>query len=698
MAVITKQELEDAAIDAQTLEDVANGDSSTTVVSRLGTSVKSVAKAIGEISAYDDKGAWATTTSYVLKDLVQESGITYICTVAHTSGTFATDLAAGKWGIFQTQTPELFLSSYASLSAAITAIGATEAQLIIDKDDTLTGNITIPSNLVLRAVNGNTLTPAGFSITMYDGAVIPLSLFDSFENAVAALGSTVKIDFVIDKGFTLGASVTIPDNIRPVFNNGPKVTLGTYNLVFQGSISANNTNQLFIQSGAGEVHFTGEQVVVPQWWGAVADGVTDDHSAFQQCADSLISGGRMYIPAGTYAINDHWFIDNNGVHVQGAGRGATVIKVTDWVDGLRVSDSTYPSAGAIVYDTTIEDLTIDGNRSGYTNGPNDTYGNGINLNASDRTTVRNVHIKDVAEQGIVWTYWQVGSVPAEHITIDNCIVSNGNTGKINIGLEGRCRAGKVVNCTVEGASGGNGLYAGHEAGTGTDNEHIIFANNRVQSDTNTGEGIRVTENIYRVNICNNIVDGFDIGIRCSSGDESTFEYLIANNRIENWLTGGIFTFPMKAGDTDSTIINGNYIKATGGATSYGILAVSGAVINGNYVENTTSYGIAITGDGNMISGNKINAGGFAVSLGASTTDNMVSCNYITSGSFENLGATTNIYNNNNTFSSGNGSFRTNAGTPVSAVVPNYLGELLYDTSGGAFYMSFGLTNADWKAI
>ena len=43
------------------------------------------------------QGAWSTATAYGVDQLVAESGNTYICVTAHTSGTFATDLAAGKW-------------------------------------------------------------------------------------------------------------------------------------------------------------------------------------------------------------------------------------------------------------------------------------------------------------------------------------------------------------------------------------------------------------------------------------------------------------------------------------------------------------------------------------------------------------------------------------------------------------------------
>lgn len=41
--------------------------------------------------------AWLTSTSYVVGNFVLQSGTVYYCIVNHTSGTFATDLAAGKW-------------------------------------------------------------------------------------------------------------------------------------------------------------------------------------------------------------------------------------------------------------------------------------------------------------------------------------------------------------------------------------------------------------------------------------------------------------------------------------------------------------------------------------------------------------------------------------------------------------------------
>ena len=45
------------------------------------------------------QGAWVTATAYDVDDLVEQDGSTYICVEAHTSGTFATDLAADKWDL-----------------------------------------------------------------------------------------------------------------------------------------------------------------------------------------------------------------------------------------------------------------------------------------------------------------------------------------------------------------------------------------------------------------------------------------------------------------------------------------------------------------------------------------------------------------------------------------------------------------------
>jgi len=46
------------------------------------------------------RGDWLTTTAYARNDTAVYSNVMYLCVAAHTSGTFATDLAANKWKYF----------------------------------------------------------------------------------------------------------------------------------------------------------------------------------------------------------------------------------------------------------------------------------------------------------------------------------------------------------------------------------------------------------------------------------------------------------------------------------------------------------------------------------------------------------------------------------------------------------------------
>lgn len=66
-------------------------------------------------------GAWLTATAYAARTMVTNGTGTYVCAVAHTSGTFATDLAAGKWvTIFNT-------AAYTASGVSFTATGTIAA-------------------------------------------------------------------------------------------------------------------------------------------------------------------------------------------------------------------------------------------------------------------------------------------------------------------------------------------------------------------------------------------------------------------------------------------------------------------------------------------------------------------------------------------------------------------------------------------
>lgn len=86
-------------LDASTIGG-AQGQATAAAASAAAAAASAAAAAAAQNSLLVWGGAWLTATAYTPSKLVQESGSTYVCTQAHTSGTFATDLAAGKWAIF----------------------------------------------------------------------------------------------------------------------------------------------------------------------------------------------------------------------------------------------------------------------------------------------------------------------------------------------------------------------------------------------------------------------------------------------------------------------------------------------------------------------------------------------------------------------------------------------------------------------
>lgn len=100
MTAITVQDLDNAKVDVDTIADVATSTQDYTT-DRLGHTKLTLTGAINSMRALNPRGAWTTATAYAVRDLVTQGGVTYVVTQAHTSGTFATDLAAGKLAVYQ---------------------------------------------------------------------------------------------------------------------------------------------------------------------------------------------------------------------------------------------------------------------------------------------------------------------------------------------------------------------------------------------------------------------------------------------------------------------------------------------------------------------------------------------------------------------------------------------------------------------
>lgn len=129
----------------------------------------------------------------------------------------------------------------------------------------------------------------------------------------------------------------------------------------------------------------------PKAYGARGDGVTDDTAAFASAVTAATAAhGTVQIPAGTFlAIIG---VTKGGITIQGAGKGATIIKAP------RITAATRIVAVASSDGTTIRDLTIDGNKAERSS--QKPIGYALLLFQSSHCTVENVKVTNAEQIGV----------------------------------------------------------------------------------------------------------------------------------------------------------------------------------------------------------------------------------------------------------------------------------------------------------
>lgn len=177
-----------------------------------------------------------------------------------------------------------YCSPYATFIAAVTDIGATEATLVITEAENVADDDTVPATLTLK--------------------------------------------------FERGGSLSI-DNTKTVTINGP-VQAGQHQ-IFEGSggVVDFDTNNLQSQ-------------VIPQWWGAVADGSTDVDAHFLLALDAVEDNDLiLYVPAGQYNVAGLTDTPGGRFTIVGEDRDRTVllagVAFTINDDGFTVRDITFKS-------------------------------------------------------------------------------------------------------------------------------------------------------------------------------------------------------------------------------------------------------------------------------------------------------------------------------------------------------------------
>lgn len=219
----------------------------------------------------DWEGSWLTGTSYAVNDLVRQNGNVYICLIAHTAGTFSTDLAAAKWELFAskgdsgTGTGDLLssnnLSDLADADTALANLGGGTVGIALFKDTTAAAarteisaqesnanltslaGITLQAGDLLYATGANTLVrlPKGTAdqiLTMNDGATAPN--WETFTPAVIGVGqswATASRTAGVSYQNTTGKAIQISLTLATTSTGGeaPVITTGRVEISTNGS-------------------------------------------------------------------------------------------------------------------------------------------------------------------------------------------------------------------------------------------------------------------------------------------------------------------------------------------------------------------------------------------------------------------------------------------------------------------------------
>ena len=192
----------------------------------------------------DWKGAWITSTAYELGDLVSQSGSTYICVVAHTSGTFSTDFSTNAYW-------ELFSSIGASGGGTGDMLAANNLS-DLDNVATARGNLGVPSKSGAETISGNwTITGSGFNFQ--EQTPLYWGTFPSHSFAIWSannLGGTDDRTWLIDKTDQFMLASTGVVTIR---NDTLNKTAASFDPDGEASLSYNNGVKLQTLSNGVEI-------------------------------------------------------------------------------------------------------------------------------------------------------------------------------------------------------------------------------------------------------------------------------------------------------------------------------------------------------------------------------------------------------------------------------------------------------------
>lgn len=162
-----------------------------------------------------------------------------------------------------------FTGNYASLSAAVTAIGLTPKTLIVNTAAALTGDATIPATLGLKVINGGSIDRAGHSLTIngpFDAGM--LQVFTGSGTVIFGLGSVAAVNPLWWQTNTTPGTTDMTAAFQAAVNaySVVRIPAGTYLLAGQivmpqGVKVVGESNHSTILAGTGLIDFKAGTVI-----------------------------------------------------------------------------------------------------------------------------------------------------------------------------------------------------------------------------------------------------------------------------------------------------------------------------------------------------------------------------------------------------------------------------------------------------
>ena len=413
----------------------------------------------------------------------------------------------------------VYCNDYDHPDDAITAIDTANKTLLVTEAETCDTNFTVPANVTVKFERGGkwTINGESFGSTTFTGTGLNDATIGGTYIGTSDLNYKIEIDgtgtpdtfkWSDDGGSTWDATLVAIDGTAQALNNGVTVTFGAttghtladywtvtaYHAIivtFNGQIDA-GLWEIFEYVGTGTLAGTprvGE--CYPQWWGAKADGTTDDTITCQNALDSGIKTIRFSM--GNFLIDP----------VSGGAYGGlepannTILLFDNGVElYAKTNDSNYYSVIKLNGKSNVKiiNATIKGDRTTHTGSAGSTVDEEslsgqkvLKVAATTNFTAGDIVIIDSGNAGV-----EEGTIDTIQAGISITLVSN-LTNTHAIGVVVQIVTGEWGHgIYIEGASGriiidnmksyncwGDGIYIGG-ASTNISVTNSIFDNNRRQ--------------------------------------------------------------------------------------------------------------------------------------------------------------------------------------------------------------------------